>query len=730
MCGCAGVAAVLPPPPPAIQVSVTPSTSSVLLGNSQLLKAAVSGTTDTAVSWSVNGQAGGISGTIAPDGTYTAPANLPAAAAPVEIIATSHADVTKSASAKINLSSDVVVGAPQGSPTVELGATQAFQAAVTSAGHPNTAVQWNLSGAACASGCGSIDSHGNFTAPQILPAPANVTLTATSVADSTKQNSAVVAITSNFTLVLTAPPSVVAGSSTAIVATLTPAPNSNPGTVLSWSVTGAGCSGVACGTISPKGDGTGATYGAPQVIPSPARVTIAVIPLADPAKKTQATLALEPSSATLGLSPATATLAANHRITLLATAQDAATVLNWTVNGILGGSAATGQICVANSSPCQPVATGNILQADYIAPGAIPGSNPVHLIVSNANNPAQSAAADITIINHVLVSILPGDVTLPPLGVQGFTASVLGAGNQGVVWRVQGVACATGGCGAINSSGTYSAPSAAPVPDSVQIVAISSDDTSQSGFANVIISTGANILTLRPASVYTGGTNGFTLRANGSGFSASAPGPGSTLWIAGTARMTSCPSDTQCTAPVTPADVSQTGSVSVQIRNPDRTSSNALNLLIVAPGAGPEIISLTNDAPVATEKNISVVDPTTAGLDLPGFSLDISVAALGEFITASNTCILGGSPISFARPASGNSSADICVFSQSGLDTSMSYTVSGPGDVTVISKQPAGLGIIHLTLAISTSALPGARTIFMQNANLDETAASGVLQIR
>jgi len=47
---------------------------------------------------------------------------------------------------------------------------------------------------------------------------------------------------------------------------------------------------------------------------------------------------------------------------------------------------------------------------------------------------------------------------------------------------VQGVACSTAGiCGTINASGTYTAPSAAPTPDAIQVVAISSDDTSQSG---------------------------------------------------------------------------------------------------------------------------------------------------------------------------------------------------------------------------------------------------------
>jgi hypothetical protein len=70
------------------------------------------------------------------------------------------------------------------------------------------------------------------------------------------------------------------------------------------------------------------------------------------------------------------------------------------------------------------------------------------------------------------------------------------------------------------------------------------------------------------------------------------------------------------------------------------------------------------------------------------------------------------------------------VFPESGLDTSMTFTVTGRGDVAVIAKQPAGLGIIQLTLQVPSSALPGARTLFIQNTNLDETAASGALVIQ
>ena len=102
---------------------------------------------------------------------------------------------------------------------------------------------------------------------------------------------------------------------------------------------------------------------------------------------------------------------------------------------------------------------------------------------------------------------------------------------------------------------------------------------------------------------------------------------------------------------------------------------------------------------------------------------------LGAFSSANNSCTLTGNPLQIQRPATGSVALDICVFSESGLDTSMTYTVSGPNDVTVLTAQPAGLGVIHLTLQIPSNAQPGARTLFIQNTNLDKAAASGVLEI-
>jgi hypothetical protein len=223
---------------------------------------------------------------------------------------------------------------------------------------------------------------------------------------------------------------------------------------------------------------------------------VTVTSQADPSKKAQATLAIG-AGVNVSVSPSTATLAANHRVTLKAQVNGTLnTGVNWSVNGIAGGNTAFGQICAVGSNPCQTVTNTTASQVEYLAPGTIPSPNPVSAAAVSEADSTKSASAQITVINHVLVSVQPGSVTLSPLAVQGFTASVLGTGNQNVVWQVQGAACSIAGiCGAINTNGTYTAPSAAPTPDAIQVVAISSDDTSQSGMANVTISTSANILT-------------------------------------------------------------------------------------------------------------------------------------------------------------------------------------------------------------------------------------------
>lgn len=712
----------------------------MLLGETLNFSAAVSSATNTSVNWSVNGVTGGNAqaGTISADGIYTAPIDLPTGGT-VQVTATSQADASKSASAGVMVTSDISISVTPNVVSVELGAQRPFQATIQSQGKPDTAVRWSLSGLACPNACGAVSVSGSYTAPQILPGTTTVSLTATSVADPSKQSTASLIITSHFTLQLTAPGDVAVGTSTPLVAVLTPVPGSNPSTAMNWTLSGSGCVAGACGvlTVTTTQSAGGATlentavYTAPATPPQPDSVIITVTPLADPTKQVQANMTIQ-AGASIIISPASATMVATGRITLMAS-QGGTTggSFNWSVNGIAGGNATYGQICVTGSSPCQPFSNGIATVVDYVAPGSIPSPNPFLITVSSTSNPSLTTSAVITIINHVVVSILPNNVSLAPLGTQSFTATVLGTANQSVIWQIEGSGCGTAGsCGTVDASGNYTAPAVPPSPDALQLVATSQYDSTESASANIAISTQLNILTLHPASVYAGGLDGFTVQVDGSGFVPSSPGPGSTVLIGGSARVTSCTSAGSCTAPVTSVDVAQAGNLSIQVRNPGGTNSNVVTLVVVAPTTVDNVITLGSGSPSATGVNIIVVEPTTAGIDSSGDDLDLNIAALGAYSVANNSCTLGGNAIPLIRPASGTSTADICLFSESGLDTSMTYTVSGPGDVAVISQQPAGLGIIHLTLQVPATAAPGARTLFIQNTNLDQTSASGVLEVQ
>jgi serine protease len=173
-----------------VAVTVTPATATVLTGAMQTFTAAVTNTANMAVTWSVNGVNGGNStvGMISSAGVYTAPSTVPSPAA-VTIKATSAADTTKSASATVTVTAPITVSVTPGTANVTAGMMQMFTAAVT--GNSNMSVNWSVNGVAGGnSTIGMISASGAYTAPVTVPTPATVTITAVSVADSTKMGSA------------------------------------------------------------------------------------------------------------------------------------------------------------------------------------------------------------------------------------------------------------------------------------------------------------------------------------------------------------------------------------------------------------------------------------------------------------------------------------------------------------------------------------------------------------
>src|ERR1700719_1990103 len=183
--------------PQSIPISFTPAAASVQVSGIQTFTAAVTNTSNTAVTWQVNGVAGGdaIHGSINPAGTYTAPAALPCPAT-ATVTAVSAADGTKSASAMVTINGST----PGGTASVSIsplraalttGQSQAFTATVT--GNAVTCVTWEVDSIPGGnSSVGTVSTTGGYSPPS---AAGTHTVAARSAADSTASASASVFIT-------------------------------------------------------------------------------------------------------------------------------------------------------------------------------------------------------------------------------------------------------------------------------------------------------------------------------------------------------------------------------------------------------------------------------------------------------------------------------------------------------------------------------------------------------
>jgi|SRR5579875_654805 len=207
----ASLAITVTPPPP-ISVTITNKITSITVGHSATLNAAVQNDpSNSGVSWTLtaNGTAcspacGSLSGSTATSTTYTAPATVPPSPdnAPT-ITATSVTDTTKSDSDAFSIASTapagVIVTITNKISTITAGAAAVtFDAAVQN-DSTNSGVTWTLVSGSPASGCeptcGSLSSitttNVTYTPPATVPASPNntPTLIATSIADNTKSDS-------------------------------------------------------------------------------------------------------------------------------------------------------------------------------------------------------------------------------------------------------------------------------------------------------------------------------------------------------------------------------------------------------------------------------------------------------------------------------------------------------------------------------------------------------------
>jgi uncharacterized protein (DUF1800 family) len=367
-----------------VAVVVTPATAMVRTGNQQAFTAAVTGALNLSVTWTVNTVAGGNStiGTIAANGTYTAPLTLPMPNT-VTVTATSVEDPTRSGSATVTLENPIPVISSV-TPTT-LTANAQFEMTVSGTGFtPGSIV--NL---------GTMSLSTTFVAPTQLVAVGTPTLAQVGTvpvtvvnpdpggSTSAPVNVQVVGPNSNITVTVSPKTATLgAGNVQQFQATVT-------GTMdltVAWSVNGVNSGNSTVGRI----DG-GGNYTAPDNIVGLGSVTVTATSNANPAKSDSATVTLiNPVPTLTSITPATLGLG-SFQITLNGTG------LVSTSTATFGGQPM--QVTYVTSTMITAIGTASNSQIGQVtvkvtnpAPGG-GTSNGLNVTVTTAGTPESSAAA-------------------------------------------------------------------------------------------------------------------------------------------------------------------------------------------------------------------------------------------------------------------------------------------------------------------------------------------------
>ena len=172
-------------------------------------------------------------------------------------------------------------------------------------------------------------------------------------------------------------------------------------TAVTWSLSGTGCSGAACGVIGSYG-----LYTAPGSVPSPATVTVKATSAADTSKSASATITIL-ADVVVTVSPSDSLIAAGGTRQFTATVQNAVdNSVTWTVLG----SGCTGSECGTISN------TGL-----YTAPAVVPAAPAVLIMATSVEDTAVFGQTTTTIVEPISLewTWISGSDTISQAGTYG-----------------------------------------------------------------------------------------------------------------------------------------------------------------------------------------------------------------------------------------------------------------------------------------------------------------------
>jgi uncharacterized protein (DUF1800 family) len=365
-----------------INVQVTPATGTLRAGTQQVFAATVTGTTNTGVTWSVNGIAGGNDtvGTIVGNGNYLAPNILPKANT-ITVTATSVADTTATGNATMTLGNPVPI---LSTVTPDLVVIGKFSLTLTGSGFMNGSVVNFGSQSLTTTFVSPTELTATGTATIAQVGTVNVSVTNPNPVSATSAPIPVQVVASSNIVVTLTPKSVTigAGNTTQFQATVTGTTDIQ----VSWSVNGVPYGNNTVGTV----DGNG-NYTAPVNIVGLGSVTVTAASVVDPTKSGSATVTLSNPVPTLtAITPGTIGPGA-FQLTFYGTGFVA------TSTATFGGQPL--QITYVTDTMITAVGTATSAQAGnvpIIVTNPVPGggtSNSLNVTVTTSGSPVSSAAA-------------------------------------------------------------------------------------------------------------------------------------------------------------------------------------------------------------------------------------------------------------------------------------------------------------------------------------------------
>jgi hypothetical protein len=238
-------------------------------------------------------------------------------------------------------------------------------------------------------------------------------------------------------------------------------------TAVNWSVNNIPGGDSIVGTIS-----AGGVYVAPAAMPASSSVTIRANSAASPGTIGQATVNLL-APMTVTVTPPAATVALGKTQAFVSTVTGNANAgVTWSVNGVNGGSAATGTITSAGV---------------YTAPAVMPVSGAATIRATSVVSAAAFAQATVTLVPPITVTVTPSGAIVRLGDTQTFTPTVTGNANTAVTWTVNGTPGGSPIVGTITTAGVYTPPAMMPPSSSVTLVATSAASASASAQATVTL---------------------------------------------------------------------------------------------------------------------------------------------------------------------------------------------------------------------------------------------------